>query len=317
LFVILQNQKRKKEMKKIIFAIGIFCGLGSFSAQAQEFNVQVKVNNASSTKNTDPRIYKNMEVIIKDLMDNRRWTDDAFKPEERISLNINIAIKEEISATSFKADFAVQASRPVFNSGYESVLMSFLDKEVVFEFQENSSLDFNEVSPSNNLSAVCGFYAFVVLGLDYDSFSPLGGQQYYQKAQVIVNAMSNGSGGDKNWKPASGDRQRTRYWVVQSLMNPRATNLRKAMYDYHINGLDLMSEKPTEAQVNIADAIDRVGKVSRDLPASMVIQIFIDAKNQEVVQMFASAPPAVRSKVSNVMLVIDGANAQRYTPLSR
>jgi hypothetical protein len=132
-----------------------------------------------------------------------------------------------------------------------------------------------------------------------------------------VNAMANGSGGDKNWKPTSGDRQRSRYWVIQSLMNPRATNLRKAMYDYHINGLDLMSEKPTEAQVNIADAIDRVGKVSRDLPASMVVQLFIDAKNQEIVQMFAGTPAAVRSKVSATMLTIDGANAQRYSPLSR
>jgi Domain of unknown function (DUF4835) len=302
-------------MKKNLLTTAFCCLFGIFAAQAQEFNVQVKVNNAAGSKNTDPRVYKNLEVLIKDLIDNRRWTEDVFKNEERINLNINIAIKEEVSATSFKADFAVQASRPVFNSGYETVLMSYLDKEVPFDFQENASLDFNEVAPSNNLSAVCGFYAFVALGLDYDSYSLLGGQQYFQKAQVILNAMTSST--DKNWKPASGDRQRTRYWVIQSLMNPRATNLRKAMYDYHINGLDLMAEKPTEAQINIADAIDRVSKVSRDLPASMVVQLFVDAKNQEIVQMFTGTPASVRSKVSNAMIMIDAVNAQRYTVLSR
>jgi Domain of unknown function (DUF4835) len=304
-------------MKKnnLMLLVVLLCA--TTTALAQEFNAQVKVNNTAGTKLIDPRVYKNMEVTIKDLIDNRRWTEDAFKNEERINLNINITIKEEVSTNTFKADFAVQATRPVLNSGYESVLMTFVDKDVIFDFQENASLDFNEVSPSNNLSGVCGFYAFVALGMDYDSFSSLGGQPYFQKAQVIVNAMAPSEGRDKNWKPITGDRQRTRYWVLQSLLNPRATAIRKALYDYYINGLDLMSEKPTEAQVNIADAIDRIGKVSRDLPGAMVLQMFVDAKNQEIVQMFAGTPATLRSKVSATMLTLDAVNAQRYTPLGR
>jgi Domain of unknown function (DUF4835) len=302
-------------MKKNIFSL-LLLAVATIS-WAQEFNTQVRVNVVAGSKLVDPRVYKAMETAIKDLMDTRRWTEDQFKNEERINTNINITVKEEISSTSFKADIAIQGARTVFNSGYESPLITYLDKDVVFDFQENTPLDLNEIAPNNNLSAVCGYYSLIILGLDYDSFSLLGGQQYFQRAQALLNACANTLTGDKGWKPVAGDRQRTRYWVMESLMNPRATNLRKAMYDYYINGLDLMATKPTEAQVNIADAIERVGKVARDLPASMAVQVFIDAKYNEVVQMFTGTAPTLRSKVTAVMLNIDGVNAQRYVPLQR
>ncbi len=285
------------------------------ASQAQEFNSQVRVINASQTKTVDPRVYKSMEAAIKDLIDSRRWTDDAFKPEERVSISISLTVKEEISQTAFKADISVQASRPIFGSNYESPLMTFVDKDAEFDFQENTPLEFSEPAPTNSLAALCGFYAYIALGMDYDSFSLLGGQTYFQKAQTLMVSFS--SGDRKGWKPASGDRQRTRYWIIESLTNPRATAARKAYYDYYLNGLDLMSTKPAEAQTAIADAIDRIGKVNRDLPNSMVMQLFIDTKNNEIVQIFTGTSGAAKTKVAETMVIIDGANASRYSPLLR
>jgi hypothetical protein len=283
-------------------------------AQAQELNCQVRVNNTAQTKSVDPRVYKSMESAIKDLIDARRWTDDVFKVEERINMSINITIKEEVSQTSFKADISVQGSRPIFGSNYDSPLITFVDKDAEFDFQENAPLDFSEPAPTNSLSALCGLYAYTVLGMDYDSFSLLGGQPYFQKAQSLINSFS---GASKGWKPTANDHQRTRYWIIESLTNPRATPLRKAYYDYYINGLDLMAEKPVEAQTMMADAIDRIGKVNRDMPGSMVLQLFIDTKANEVVQAFTGVPGASRTKVAEAMVIIDGANASKYAPLLR
>ena len=300
-------------MKKILWAT---CLLPlHFLAQAQELNTRVIVN-AQKATSVDARVFKALEGAVKDLMDGRKWTDDNFKNEERINCTINITINEALSQTSFKANIAVQASRPVFNSNYESVLLTYVDKDVPFEYQENTPLDLNDVSPINNLSALCGFYAYTVLGMDYDSFSLLGGQPYFQKAQALMNAVPT-SFGDKGWKPAASDRQRSRYWIIESLLNPRATAMRKAFYDYYINGLDVMYEKPTEAQITIADAIEKIGKVNADLPGSMAIQLFTDAKANEVVQVFTNTAGASKAKVADVMVRCDGANASKYSALTR
>ncbi len=299
-------------MKKVFFSL-VAIGL-SYFAQAQELNCQVRVNNTAQSKTVDPRVYKSMESAIKDLIDARRWTDDVFKMEERINMSINITIKEEVSQTSFKADISVQGSRPIFGSNYDSPLITFVDKDAEFDFQENAPLDFSEPAPTNSLSALCGFYAYTILGMDYDSYSLLGGQPYFQKAQSLMNSFS---GSSKGWKPTSTDRQRSRYWIIESLTNPRATPLRKAYYDYYLNGLDLMAEKPAEAQTMMADAIERIGKVNRDMPGSMVIQLFIDTKANEIVQAFTGVAGASRVKVAETMSVVDGANASKYAPLFR
>ena len=301
-------------MKKILFAV-VATLLLAATTQAQELNCRVQIN-AQKAQNVDQRVFKTLEGAMKDFMDGRKWTDDVFKNEERINCSITMIINEAVTQTQFKASITVQASRPVFNSNYETVLMTFVDKDVLFDYQENAPIDLNDVSPANNLSALCGFYAYTLLGMDYDSFSLLGGQPYFQKAQALINAVPT-SFGDKNWKPATGDRQRTRYWVIESLMNPRATPMRKAMYDYYINGLDLMYEKPTEAQITIGDAIDKVDKVNRDLPASMAIQLFIDSKSNEIVQIYNGSASPARPKVGDVMIRIDGANATKYGGLMR
>lgn len=297
-------------MKKLIYCLLVL--VAARRSAAQELNSQVRVNNTAQTKNVDPRVYKSMESAIKDLIDARRWTDDAFKPEERINISINITVKEELSATSFKADISVQGSRPIFGSNYDSPLINFVDKDAEFDFQENSPLDFSEPAPTNSLSALCGFYAFIVIGMDYDSYSPLGGQPFFIKAQALMNSMPTAL---KGWRPSNGDRQLTRYWIVEGLTNPRAIPLRKAYYDYYLNGLDLMAEKPAEAQIAIADAIDRIGKVNRDLPGSRVMQLFSTTKGNEIVQIFTGTAGTAKTKVAETMVLIDGAGASLYAPL--
>ena len=292
------------------FLLAIACCWCAVAAVAQELNCQVRIN-TPKLQTTDVKVFRTLETGLKDLMNTRQWGEDAFKAEERINCTFSITIKEELSSTSFKADFAILASRPVYGSTYETVLMNYVDKDVTFDYQELQSLDFNELTPASNITALMGYYAYIMLGMTYDTFSPLGGSGYLQKAQNLVNAVPT-SFNDKAWRPQSADHQRSRYWIIENLMNPRAQTLRKAMYDYHLKGLDLMYTDPTNAYLNMATALEKVGKANADLPGSQIMQIFADAKGNEILQVFSGAKGSSRNTVYEVMTRVDGANAAKY-----
>jgi hypothetical protein len=284
-------------------------------ANAQELNCQVRLISTKAT-NVDPKIFKTLENAIKELMNTRKWTDVDTKNEERLECNITITIQDATSLTDFKADFSVQASRPVYKSNYQTVLFTYIDRNVPFSYDENTPLEFNELAPSNNLSSVLCYYALVALAFDADSFAPLGGVALWQRAQNLINSVPT-SFGDKAWKSATGDGNRSRFWITESMLNPRAQNLRKAYYDYHIKGLDLMYDDPATAQINLADAIQKVGVANQDMLGSMALRMFADAKGNEIVQMFSGSRSPDKAKIAEVMKLVDGSNASKYLPLER
>lgn len=290
--------------------------LGSFSLQAQEFQCEVSVN-APKIQTADPRVFKNLETAIRELMNNRDWAPDIdLEAEERINLNIIITIDEELSATSFKAQMIIQAGRPVYNSGYNSVLFQHIDKNFIFEYGEFEVLDFAENSFTSNLTSMLAFYAYVTLGMDADSFSELGGDEYLNKAQDIVNTVpQNLRGQYRGWQASDG--QQNRFWLIDNLLNVRVKPMRRAMYLYHLRGLDQLANESSrqEGIQSIKQALQMIRDVNNAFPASMIVQVFANAKRDEIIKVFEVADMRTKREVHGIMVKLDAPQASQYQDL--
>lgn len=284
------------------------------TASAQEVNFTVKVN-VQKLQTADPRIFSTLEQAITEFLNSTKWTDDVFQNEERINCNLLLTLQEELSPTSFKADIAVQSSRPVYGSSYETTMLNHIDKDVVFTYEQFQPLQFSRNSFNDNLSSVLSFYVYIILGLDYDSFSLYGGEPYFQIAQDIVNTIpqgvANSAGG---WRSIDGNRNR--FWIIENLLSPRVRPYREAMYAYHRLALDLMSKDPAKGRLIMTDALENVLKVNNNYPNSMIVQMFVNSKSQEVVDIFKMGTSQEKEKVVRAMSRIDATNASRYRTLN-
>lgn len=295
-------------MKRIIPFITILCiTVGSF---AQEFNFQVKLN-SEKARTVDPKVFESLELALRDFLNNQKWTDDEFEPEERIDCNVLLTITEDMTVTSFKADLAIQATRPVFGSDYQTALLSYVDKGIVFEYEAFQPLEFTENVFNDNLTSILGFYCYTILGMDYDSFSPFGGEKYYQKAQNILNNVPpSATGRYKGWRSLDGNRNR--YWMIESILNPRTREMRQAMYDYHRLGLDMMVTDKDAARATMTSALKKIEKVSKSYPNAMIVQMFALAKGDEIVEIYKGGTRKEQSDVIRVMSRIDAPGASKY-----
>lgn len=289
----------------------LFSWSGVFS---QELDCTVKIN-IQKLQTADPRIFETLEQAISEFMNNTKWSEDVFDPQERIKCNLLLTLQEELSPTSFRAELAVQSSRPVFGSSYETVLLNHIDNEIIFTYEQYQPLIFSRNSYNNNLSSVLSFYAFVILGLDYDSFSLYGGEQYFQSAQEVVNTVPQAAAGP-GWSPTGSDVNRNRFWVVENYLSPRVRPMREAMYAYHRLALDIMYQDVAKGRGIMADAMENILKVNQTYPNSVAVIIFINAKNQEVMEIFKMGTPKEKEQAVRVMSRIDGANASRYRILN-
>jgi len=301
-------------MKKLLLSFSLILFV-SMSLFAQEFEFNVSVNTPRLQK-TDPQVFKDLENAIKDFMNTRKWTEDVFDPEERIQGNIQINIKEELSQNEFSAELQIQASRPVFGGNYETVLLSHADKAIVFTYEQFQPLQYTQNAFNDNLTSILSFYAYTILGIDYDSFSPFGGEQYYQTANDIISTVPSGlTGKYKGWRSSDGNRNR--YWIIESTLSPRARNYRQAMYDYHRLGLDMMHDDQETAKSILLQAIEQIGAVNKSYPNAMIIQMFANAKASEIVEVFKEGSSQQKTKVRQLMSKMDAANANKYKAIGR
>ncbi len=277
---------------------------------AQELNFAVKIN-TQRLQTVDPKVFETLEKTIFDFLNNTKFTDHYFDPKERINCNIQLTIQQEISPTRFKADLAIQASRPVYGSNYETTLINHQDRDVTFDYEQFQPLIFSRNAYNDNLSAVLSFYAYIILGLDYDSFASLGGDPYFKIAQDILNNVPQGAAvANPGWRSIDGSRNR--YWIIENLLSPRVRPLRQAMYDYHRHGLDVMAKDPAAGRAIIMQALDEIAQVNQVYPNSMVVQMFNQTKGQEVTEIFKGGTYQEKERVIGVMSRIDPANAARY-----
>ncbi|MGD9977835.1 MAG: DUF4835 family protein [Bacteroidales bacterium] len=278
------------------------------SAQELRCNIQV---NSQKIQGTNRSVFQTLQTSIFEFMNNTAWTNHVYSIDERIECNILINITDQVGSDEFKGTIQVQARRPVFNSSYNTTMLNFLDNNMDFKYREFDKIEFSETSYLSNLSSVLAFYAYIVLGIDYDSFSNLGGSEYYLKAEKIVtNAQSST---EKGWKAYEGNRK-NRYWMVENFLNQKYRPLREASYRYHRLGLDRMNDKPTEGRAEIADCLAMLQKVYREKPDPYMfaLQLFFDAKNDELVNVFSESFPSEKARVVNILTEIDNANATKY-----
>ncbi|MCB0624896.1 MAG: DUF4835 family protein [Saprospiraceae bacterium] len=277
---------------------------------AQELDVKVTIN-TPTLQQADPKVFEELKAAIERFMNNQRWTNDAYQTSERIKVSIVLTVSEEYSATAFGGDLAIQAVRPVYGSTYETPLLSHLDRDVTFGYEQYQPIEYSQNSFNDNLSSILSFYAFIVLGMDYDSFSPFGGEPYFQQAQEVINTIpSSVAAANPGWQSLDGNRNR--YWIVENLLSPRVRPYRQAIYDYHRQALDIMGTDVASGRTIMVNALEQLNKVNQSYPNSMIIQMFVNAKSNEIVEIFKQGNPQEKNQVIQFMTKMDAANASKY-----
>ncbi|MGA0430914.1 MAG: DUF4835 family protein [Flavobacteriaceae bacterium] len=251
---------------------------------SQTFNSQIVVN-ADLVDQTNRQIFETLERALTEFVNTQSWTDREFLPQERIRCSFVLTLTS-YKNNQFEGTLQVQSLRPIFNTDYESPLLNFLDKDIVFSYQEFQPLFFNEALYQSNLISLFSFYSYIILGMDTDSFEPNGGSVYFEKAQQIVNLaqQSKISGWNQN------DGNRNRFWLIDSLRSNTFKEFREAQYVYHRNGLDQMTQDGSEGKQKITEAITLLEKLYQRRPNAFLLQLFFDAKSQELVDVLSGGP---------------------------
>lgn len=278
----------------------LFFFIAPLSVFSQELNCRVVVN-ADQVQTTERSIFQEMEVTFAEFMNNRRWTEDQYDQEERINCNLILTISQMPSIGRFEASVQVLSSRPVFNTDYESVLMNFADRDWTFEYVASQPIQFSENTFLDNVSSLLAYYAYMIIGFDYDSFSELGGEDYFQKAwQVVINAQQSGYPGWEQFNSI-----RNRYWMAENLLSNEMEPIRRAYYQYHRQGMDLLSEQPDDAHKSILESLSQIQKANNARPRSILTISFLDAKADELAQIFTTGNPSERREAYNILTNID------------
>ena len=293
----------------LVFAI-LF--LTSGSVLAQQLNCTVSVI-SPQVQNTERRIFETLQNDIREFMNYRQWTTDNFALEERIECSILITISERIGNDRFRGTLQVQSSRPAFMTSYNSTLLNVNDQDFTFTYLENQPIQFQENQHSDNLSSVLAFYAYMILGMDYDSFSPKGGEPFYQQALQVVNNAQNEQ--ERGWKAFEGSRNR--YWLIENTLNARYEEFRQVIYDYHRLGLDVMQSDIEGGRRVITECIPKLKRIRMDQPNSYLLTVFFTAKTDELINIYKEAFPDVKQRVANDLKEMDPANANRYSEITK
>jgi len=294
--------------KNLLFLlIFLFVQLLPIQGISQEINCQVQVS-ARQVAGTDRTAFDNMQTTLYEFVNSRKWTAYSYKLEERLEATILLTINEQISSEKFRGQLNLVLKRPVYKSNFNTTLFNYIDKDLEFTFVENQPLEFSDNSFDNNLTAVIAFYINIFLGLDADSFSSLGGTPYFQRAQSIVQSAQ--STAEPGWKAY--ENQKNRYWLSENLLNPIYRQVRESIYKYHLQGLDKMYDNAEIGRASIAESIKLLGLANNQKPGSFLIQLIIEAKRDELIQVFSEGSPNTKAEVVNTLKEIDPANGSRY-----
>ncbi|HEY8400048.1 MAG TPA: DUF4835 family protein [Cytophagaceae bacterium] len=273
--------------------------------KAQELNCNVTID-MSQMPAADKFIFDDLKEAITNFMNNRKWTNDAFNPEERIRCNIFLTMTGGGNG-SYSATAQIQSSRPIYGTNYESTMLNFIDKEFTFEYGIGQPMDFNENSYLNNLTSMLGFYAYVILAMDYDSFSKLGGNPYIEKVRNIANAAQNAGGG---WK-VFGD-PNNRASLSENLNSQQMTAFREGLYTYHRLAMDKFTTDPDGARKMILEVLTKIKSVNSLKPFTILVKSFFLAKSDELIKMFSQGDMQVRVQAVNIMKELDPLNSEKY-----
>ncbi|HKK62916.1 MAG TPA: DUF4835 family protein [Bacteroidales bacterium] len=297
-------------MRRLMLYISIFFMASNVQAQELKCNVQVV---SQKIQGSNKQVFETLQEAVFEFMNNRVWTNHVYDIEERIECNFMFNITDQLSADEFEATLQVQFRRPVYNTNYYTTMFNYIDKDVKFRYIEFEPLEFDLNSYTSNLTSILGFYAYFILGLDYDSFSFEGGTPYYENAEkVVLNAQN--SSNENGWKPADDMAHNNRYWLVNDILDQEYAPVREFYYRYHRQGLDVMDEKVAEGRAEIASAIELLQEVYRERPDPYmhVLRLVFDAKADEFTKIFSEAYPEEKNRVYEILTEIDQTNTSKY-----
>jgi hypothetical protein len=275
----------------------------------------VSVNYSQISTTVDRKVFQTLQAGLTNFINKRKWTPDVYEAHEKIECSFLINLQNVVEQNVYKATLTVQAARPVYNTGYLSPLINFQDNDVTFRYVEFQPLEFNENRVAGteplaaNLTAILAYYVNLILALDYDSFSPRGGDPYFQKAINIVNSAPDGRG-IAGWKPFDG--LRNRYWLAENFVNSRYTIVHDAYYTYYRLGMDQMYENEIETRQQMLNCFNLLNTLNAENPNLMVMQFFFQGKSEEIIGVFKKSGPQDKQRVTDILQRIDITNAAKY-----
>ena len=299
---------------RFILAPALFLLLSCTELNAQELHCTVDLNTQKIT-GVDPATFSALKNAITEFMNQRAWTQDNFASEEKIECALYITLESIVSQDQYSGTITIQSSRPGYNSTYNSPILNFRDLDFIFTYAINTHIDFNVNQYTTNLSAVLGYYAYMIIGMDYMTMSKAGGDKYFAMAEQIANQIPSTAPDAKGWKPFDSNpltQGKNRYNMISSLMGGKFDLYKQAMYEYHFQGIDLFYDDPSTARANISDALDKIDKAFKDNANNILLILFLQAKGDEIVGIFAGGDASEKTKVTNLLKKLDPANGTKY-----
>jgi len=298
--------------KLLLFFLLFFYTMAS---DAQELRARVSVLSNRVANNVDKKTFQTLQTVLNNFVNDRKWSNDKFDPEEKIDCSFLLNLESTGDANVYKASLTIQSARPVFNSSYVSPVINYQDNDVIFKYTEFQQLEFNDtrvtgIDPlASNLTAVFAYWINMILGFDYDSFSPRGGNLYFQKAQNIINNAPEGRN-IVGWKAFDGTRNR--YWLTENLLNSRYNVIHDAIYNYYRQGMDKLYNEEANARSQILNVLNLLNTFNVENPNTMILQFFFQGKTQELIKIFSKASPPDKSRALEFLQHLDVSSASQY-----
>jgi predicted transcriptional regulator len=294
-------------MRNLLVIFFVMLGSGLF---AQEFNCEIIINH-DRIEGTNKQRFETLQTSLTEFMNSQVWTEFSYEPEERIDLTISIIIMQDLGSDQYSATLQVQSVRPVYGTDYSTPTYNYKDTKFQFKYTEFEPLIYNEQSFSGNLVSTMAFYTYLILGIDEDTFKEMGGTIYFEKARKVVELSQNR--GYSGWDPSSN--RTNRYWIIENLLSDTYSSARKASYQYHRLGLDNMSKRPKEGKDQVYEAIMTLYKLAQSRPNANIIQNFMDAKTDEIVQVFSGGPQVDIAKLKKALNTISPTSQSNWERL--
>ncbi|MGM0532408.1 MAG: DUF4835 family protein [Bacteroidota bacterium] len=300
-------------MNKKVFYLTLLFSLIQFSGMAQELRCNVQIL-SSQIQGTNKQVFKTLQEDVYEFMNTRMWTEDEFANEERIECKILINL-EDRSGDQFSGSLTVSSRRPVFNSSYNTALFSYKDDDIQFRYEENESLEFDINDFKSNLTSILAYYAYIMIGLDYDSFELKGGTPHFQRAQQIVSNAQNAEG--SGWKAS--ESRRNRYWLVENILNNEYEKVREFIYQYHRQGLDKMHDNVSQSRAGISESLELLQEVHRESPDPQMffMKLIIETKSNELVNVYSESPMNESERVYEILAEIDPSHSEKYKKITQ
>jgi hypothetical protein len=300
-------KNNSRNMKKA-FLVFLFLFL-IIQMRAQELDCQISVS-AQRLEGTDKKMFETLQSALYEFLNTRKWSNYNFRIEERVECSMLLTLTERIGSDEFRGTLNIVVRRPVLNTAYNTVLLNHIDKDIQFRYVEYQPLDYSDGTFSSSLTSLFAFYSYMVLGLYFDSFSPYGGSPFYEKAQTVVNSAQNAQ--ETGWKAYDGTRNR--FWMVENILNSSNSDLRDFLYKFNRLGLDIMYDKLEQGRGSITESIDYLQKIYQAKPDLMFLQLILDTKRDELVNIYSDqrVPPLEKTNVTNILKDIDPANSSKY-----